>query len=146
MAYIVIEDYYRFKNYIHPHIKECIDHQRHKNIIHLPACQSCDIVNKNSTRKLVDYRRGSQCFYPTDKGYWRKTKSKYRINYIYFTQYMSQYGLQSLAKSLSLGKKFQNIFITDILDLMATNIDKFDYIINYIAKRQMAKDLLDKIE
>ena len=98
MAYIVIEHYYRFKNYIHPHIKECIDHQRHKNIIHLTAYQSCDIVNKNSTRKLIDYRRGSQCFYPTDKGYWRKTKSKYRINYVYFTGYMSQYGLQSLAK------------------------------------------------
>ena len=29
---------------------------------------------------------------------------------------------------------------------MVTNNDKFDYIINYIAKRQMAKDLLDKIE
>ena len=29
---------------------------------------------------------------------------------------------------------------------MATNKDKFDYIKNYIATRQMAKDLLDKIE
>ena len=29
---------------------------------------------------------------------------------------------------------------------MATNNDKFDYIKNYIATRQMAKDLLDKIE
>ena len=46
----------------------------------------------------MDYRRGSQCFYPTDKGYWRKTKSKYRVNYVYFTRYMSQYGLETLAK------------------------------------------------
>ena len=29
---------------------------------------------------------------------------------------------------------------------MAANDDKFDYIKNYIATRQMAKDLLDKIE
>ena len=29
---------------------------------------------------------------------------------------------------------------------MAANNDKFDYIKNYIATRQMAKDLLDKIE
>ena len=29
---------------------------------------------------------------------------------------------------------------------MAANNDKFDYIINYIASRQMAEDLLDKIE
>ena len=98
MDYITIEDYNRFKDYIHPHINDCIDHYRHKNIIHLPAYHGCDTVNKNGTRKLIDYRRGSQCFYPTDKGYWRKTKSKCRINYVYFTRYMSQYGLQSLAK------------------------------------------------
>ena len=36
--------------------------------------------------------------------------------------------------------------MTDILDLMAANNDKFDYIKSYIASRQMAKDLLDKIE
>ena len=106
MAYITIEDYNRFKYYIHPHINDCIDHYRHKNIIHLPAYHGCDTVNKNGTRKLIDYRRGSQCFYPTDKGYWRKTKSKYRINYVYFTRYMSQYGLQSLAKNK--GKSLYN--------------------------------------
>ena len=98
MASIITEDYYRFKDYIHPHINDCIDHYRHKNIIHLPAYHGCDTGNWNGTRKLMDYRRGSQCFYPTDKGYWRKTKSKYRVNYVYFTRYMSQYGLETLAK------------------------------------------------
>ena len=106
MAYVRIEDYNHFKDYIQPHIYDCIDLYRYKDIIHLPAYHGCDIVNKNGTRKLINHRRRRQCFCPTDKGYWRKTKSKYRINYIYFTQYMSQYGLQSLAKSLSLGKKF----------------------------------------
>ena len=76
MAYITIEDYSRFKDYIHPHINDCTDHYRHKNIIHLPAYHGSDTVNKNGTRKLIDYRRGSQCFYPTDKGYWKKTKIK----------------------------------------------------------------------
>ena len=32
------------------------------------------------------------------------------------------------------------------MDLMAANNNKFDYIKNYIASRQIAKDLLDKIE
>ena len=98
MAYIKIQDYNRFKDYIHPHINDCIDHYRHKNIIHLPAYHCCDTVNRNNTRKLVNYRRGNQCLCPTNKGYWRKTKAKYRINYVCFTRYMSQYGLQSLAK------------------------------------------------
>ena len=98
MAYIRIEDYYRFKDYIHPHINDCIDQYRNKDIIHLPAYHGCDTVNRNGTRKLVNYRRGCQCLCPTDKGYWRKTKAKYRTNYVYFTRYMSQYGLQSLAK------------------------------------------------
>ena len=93
-----IEDYNCFKDYIHLHINDCIDHCRHKNIMHLPTYHGCDTVNRNGTRKLIDYRRGSYCFYPTDKGYWRKTKAKYRITYVYFTRYMSQYGLQSLVK------------------------------------------------
>ena len=98
MAYITIEDYNRFKDYIHSHIKNCINHYRRKNIVHLPAYHGCDTLNNNGTRKLVDYRRPYQCPFPTDKGYWRKTKAKYRKNYVYFTRYMSQYGLQSLAK------------------------------------------------
>ena len=97
MAYIRIEDYNRFKDYIHPHINDCIDHYRPKDIIHFPAYHGGNTVNKNGTRKLIDYRRGHQCFCPTDKGYWRETKSKYIINYVYFTRYMSQYGLQLLA-------------------------------------------------
>ena len=106
MAYIRIEDYYRFKDYIHPHINDCIDQYRNKDIIHLPAYHGCNTVNRNGTRKLVDYRRGYQCLCPTDKGYWKKTKAKYRINYVNFTRYMSQYGLQSLAKIK--GKSFYN--------------------------------------
>ena len=98
MAHITIEDYNRFKDYIHSHINDCIDHYRHKNVIHFLAYHCCDTINKNGTRKLIDHRRGSQYFYPTDRGYWRKTKSKYRINCVHFTRYISQYGLQSLAK------------------------------------------------
>ena len=67
MASITTEDYYHFKDYIHPHINDCIDHYRHKNIIHLPAYHGWNTVNTNNTRKLIDYRRVSQCFYPTDK-------------------------------------------------------------------------------
>ena len=54
MAYITIEEYNLFKDYIHAYIKDCIDHYRHKNIIHLPAYNGCNTVNKNGTRKLVE--------------------------------------------------------------------------------------------
>ena len=81
MAYIRIEEHYRYKN-----------------IIHLPAYHGCDTVNRNGTRKLIDYKTGSQCFYPTDKGYWRKTKSKKKNKLrLFYTIYVT-YGLQSLAK------------------------------------------------
>ena len=62
MAYIRIEDYDCFKDYIHPHINDCIDHYRHKDIIHLPAYHGCNTVNRNGTRKPVDYRRGLSAF------------------------------------------------------------------------------------
>ena len=54
MVYITIEDYNRFRDYIHPHINDCIVHYRHKNIRHLPVYHSCDTVNKKGTRKLID--------------------------------------------------------------------------------------------
>ena len=98
MAFMRIDDYYCLKDYIHPHINNCIDHYRNKDLIHLPAYRGFDAVNRNGTWKLVGYRRGKQCICAIDKGYLRKTKPKYRINDIYFTWYMSQYGLQSLVK------------------------------------------------
>ena len=51
MAYIRI-DYNLFKDYIHLHINDCIDHFRHKNIIHLPAYHSCNTVNRNGIENL----------------------------------------------------------------------------------------------
>ena len=44
MAYITIKDYNCFKDYIHPHIKDCIDHYRHKNIINLPAYHGWQLI------------------------------------------------------------------------------------------------------
>ena len=49
MAFMRIDDYYRFKDYIHPHINNCIDHYRNKDLIHVPACHSFDTVNRNDT-------------------------------------------------------------------------------------------------
>ena len=135
MAYIRIEDYYHFKDFIHPRINDCIDHYRNKDITHHPAHHGCNTVNRNGIRKLVNYRRKYQCLCPTNKGYWRKTKVKYRINYVYFTRYIAQYGLQSLAKRFPLGNKFQNIFITDTMGLMAAKwVDEapINPIMNYL--------------
>ena len=52
MAYIRIEDYNHLKDYIQPHINDCIDLYRYKDIIHLPAYHGCDTVNKTALENL----------------------------------------------------------------------------------------------
>ena len=49
MAFMRIDDYYCLKYYIHPHINNCIDHYRNKDLIHLPAYRGFDTVNRNGT-------------------------------------------------------------------------------------------------
>ena len=41
---------------------------------------SCCRDNRNGTRKLIDYKRGERCLFPTNNRYWRKTKAKYLLN------------------------------------------------------------------
>ena len=53
MAYIRIEDYNRFKQSIYLHINDCIDHYRHKDIMHLPAYHGCNTVNRKALENLL---------------------------------------------------------------------------------------------
>ena len=52
MTYITIQDYNRFKDYIHSHNNDCIDHYRHKNMIHLPAYHGCEQLIKTALENL----------------------------------------------------------------------------------------------
>ena len=73
---------------------------RNKRVIHLPAYHGCHKnFNRKCTRRLIDYSRGEQCLLATDKRYWKKDiKDKYKYRKVYFTRYMTTYGLSHLAK------------------------------------------------
>ena len=46
----------------------------------------CWKVNRNSTYKLIDYRRGKRCLFPINDCCWRKTKAKYLVERPYLTR------------------------------------------------------------
>ena len=46
----------------------------------------CGRVNRNSTRKLIDYRRGKRCICPTNNRCWKETKAKYLLRRPYLTR------------------------------------------------------------
>ena len=50
------------------------------------AYHGCWRVNKNETRKLIDYKRGDRCLFPTNSRCWRRTKAKYLLERPYLTR------------------------------------------------------------
>ena len=50
------------KDFIHPHINDNIYHYRKGNVIELPPYHGCNHINRNGTRKYVDYGRGFSAF------------------------------------------------------------------------------------
>ena len=59
-------------------------------------------LNKNGTRKEIEYNLGYQCIIPTNKRYWKKPKDKYRWkigNSIYWRRYMTRTNLRHLFRS-----------------------------------------------
>ena len=46
------------KDFLHPHINDNIYHYRKGNVIELPPYHGCNHVNRNGTRKYIDYGRG----------------------------------------------------------------------------------------
>ena len=99
MALFTTETYNRFKDLLHPNVRHNIDSYRNKRLIHLPAYHGCEMYNRNGTRRLIDYSRCKQCIMATDNRFWKKeVKDKYRIRKVYFTRYMTMYGLSSLPK------------------------------------------------
>ena len=63
------------KDYLHSQLNSFINHYRDGNYIDLPLYHNH--LNKNGTRKEIDYNLGHQCIIPTNKRYWKKPKDIY---------------------------------------------------------------------
>ena len=99
MAFLTVEYYKHIKDFLHPHINDNIYHYRKGNVIELPPYHGCNHVNRNGTRKYIDYGRGYQCICPTQKRFWRETKDKYNLRGVFWTRYMTQNGIRHLFKN-----------------------------------------------
>ena len=65
MVCFPLETYKKFENIIHPNLKANIDH--YGDQIFLPVYHGCRLNNRNGTRKKIDYKRGQQCLFGTNK-------------------------------------------------------------------------------
>ena len=93
MEHMTVRYYEQVKDYLHPHLNDFINYYRDGDIISLPLYHGCNPLNRNGTRKEIQYNLGYRCIVPTDKRYWRESKDKYRrkINdKIYWTRYMTK--------------------------------------------------------
>ena len=91
MAHTTVRYYEQVKDYLHPHLNKFIDHYKDGDIIHLPPYHGCNPLNRNGTRKLIEYSTGYQCVIATYKRYWREIKDKYKKEKkFYWTRYMTQ--------------------------------------------------------
>ena len=99
MDFLTLEYYEHMKHFVHPHINDNIYHYRKGNEIELPPYHGCNHINRNGTRKYIDYGRGYQCICPTQKHYRRETKDEYNLRGVYWTRYMTQYGIRHLFKN-----------------------------------------------
>ena len=99
MAFLDKEYYEQINGFLHPHVNSFIDHYRNGNPVDLPEYHGFNRVNRNGTRKYTDYTRGYQCFCPTQKRYCRETKNKYKEKGVYWTRYMTVWGIRHILKN-----------------------------------------------
>ena len=78
---------------------------------------SCRRLNRNSTQKLIEWKRGERCLIPTNTRCWRPTKEKYLHKQIYQTKHRER-----------LYKEIKDMFEKDIkkpvYDTLAKVFDK----------------------
>ena len=98
MSFLTVEYYEQIKDFLHQHINCFINDYRNGNI-ELPPFFGCNQLNRNRARKYIEYGRGYQCILPTHKRYWRKTRDKQKERRVYWTRYMTQYGIRHLFKN-----------------------------------------------
>ena len=104
MAFVTVRYYEQVKDYLHPHLNSFINHYMNGDIIELPPYHGCNHLNRNGTRKCIDYSRGYQCIIPTYKRYWKETKDKYKKCGFYWTRYMTKTNSRHLFKNYKLYK------------------------------------------
>ena len=88
---IFSKEYYEdMKDYFHPHIHSFINNYTHENddLYFLPPCHGCGLKNRNGTKKLIDYRNGKQCLFPS----WSSGKDIPDSLHRPFTRFMSYDG------------------------------------------------------
>ena len=76
MGLVTVRHYERVKDYLHTHIHQFINYYRYGDITDLPLYHGCNHVNRNRTRKEIQYNLGNQCIIPTYKRYLKETKDK----------------------------------------------------------------------
>ena len=84
-----------------PHIHQFINYYGCGNIIDLPLYHGCNCLNRNGTRKEIEYKLGYQCVVPTYKRYWKETKDKQKRRNFYWTRYMTRTSCKHLFKNKS---------------------------------------------
>ena len=102
MGCFTARHYDQVKDYLHPQLHSFVNYCKQGNLIDLPLYHGCDKkINKNGSRKLIDYSQGDQCISPTNNHYWKKTKDKYKIEKkrFYWTRYMTWTNRRHLFKN-----------------------------------------------
>ena len=92
MTVMTVAYFELIKDYVHPNVKKFINHYNDGNTFQLPPFHWCAHINKNGTRKFINYANGYQCVTPSWQRCWKKLKSKYKtkIGFCYWTRYMTQ--------------------------------------------------------
>ena len=97
-----IEGFEHFKSIFHPNLIANKDHYLKGGMYRFPPYHGCGLKNRNGTNKLIDYKRGQQCLFPTEKRYWKPYKTINKKTYsrkVKFTRYMSNLGINAYAKT-----------------------------------------------
>ena len=96
------EGFEHFKNIFHPNVRKNADHYLTNGWYRFPPYHGCGLRNRNGSNNLIDYKRGYQCLFPTEKRHWKPyakiSKNKISRN-VKFTRYMSNLGINCYAKT-----------------------------------------------
>ena len=96
------EGFEHFKSIFHPNLIANKHHYFKNGLYIFPSYHGCGLRNKNGTNKEIDYKRGYQCLFPTEKRYWKPYKTinkKNLIKNVKLTRYMSNLGINCYAKT-----------------------------------------------
>ena len=92
---IFLKEYYEdMKDYFHPSINSFINEYTHENddLYFLPPYYGCGLKNRNSTRKLINYRNGKQYLFLS----WLPGKDIADSLHRSFTRFMSYNGMDRI--------------------------------------------------